>query len=194
MDGALAVIAERGMEGLSLREVAAQAGVSNAAPYYHFADKAALVRALAREGDELLAEHTAIAASEAADDPIGRVIAIGMAYVLFASERPDYYAALAATASSMPGTEPSPPSEASKSGFEKLVGTVIECQAADRLPAGDPLVLAVALWSLVHGLIGLWRSGHLQFVPLSSEGLEPLANAVLRAGTESMQKAAEGPG
>ena len=61
MDGALRVVASDGLGALSLRAVAAACGVSHAAPYHHFADKAALVRALGYEGLRLLDERMAAA-------------------------------------------------------------------------------------------------------------------------------------
>ena len=42
----LQVLAERGVDALTLREVARRAKVSQAAPYHHFADKADLVSAI----------------------------------------------------------------------------------------------------------------------------------------------------
>src|SRR5437867_3059422 len=46
------VLAERGVDALSLREVARRAKVSQAAPYHHFANKADLVSAIAQHGFE----------------------------------------------------------------------------------------------------------------------------------------------
>ena len=96
LDEALMVIAERGVEGLSLREVAGRVGVSHAAPHHHFAHKGDLIHALAHEGMALMDERMAAAAAAAGEDPLQRLAAIGVAYVSFAVERPDYYAAFAA--------------------------------------------------------------------------------------------------
>lgn len=46
------VLAERGVDALTLREVARRVKVSQAAPYHHFADKADLVSAIAQQGFE----------------------------------------------------------------------------------------------------------------------------------------------
>ena len=89
LDGSLAVIAEKGVEGLSLRDVASRIGVSHAAPYHHFADKTALVNALALEGMALMDTQMALAEEAAGDDPKERLLGIGMAYVTFAVEHPD---------------------------------------------------------------------------------------------------------
>ncbi len=74
------VIAERGLGSFSLREVARRAGVSHAAPGYHFGDMEGLLTSLAIEGLSTLHEEMALAASRASD-PIERLTAIGIAYV-----------------------------------------------------------------------------------------------------------------
>jgi AcrR family transcriptional regulator len=56
LDAALQVLTEEGLAGLTLRAVARRAGVSEAAPYHHFASKAALVEALVVETLQQLAQ------------------------------------------------------------------------------------------------------------------------------------------
>src|SRR3954465_4115916 len=91
LDASIAVRAERGIEAMSLRDVARQAGVSPAAPYHHFASKDALLDAIAVDGFMQLA-HVMIAAREAAgSEPTARLRAIGEAYVRFALERPAHF-------------------------------------------------------------------------------------------------------
>src|SRR5215467_12607566 len=46
----LAILAEEGVQALTLRAAARRAGVSHNAPYRHFADKEALLAAIAEEG------------------------------------------------------------------------------------------------------------------------------------------------
>lgn len=77
---AVEVIAEKGLASFSLREVARRAGVSHAAPGYHFGDARGLLTAVAIEGFETLYAETA-AASDGIEDPIERLKAIGRGYV-----------------------------------------------------------------------------------------------------------------
>jgi len=184
MDEALVLIAEKGVEGLSLREVAARVGVSHAAPYHHFADKTALVHALAHEGMRLMDERMAAAEEAAGDDARMRLLGIGMAYVQFAVDRPDYYAAFNAPEINDPVAQrpEDQPAEEQGSTWSRLIGAVAACQAAGQLPEGDPTILAVYLWSLVHGLAELWRNGPLSLMPQAAGGLEPMARQVLLAG------------
>lgn len=187
LDGAMRVIAEKGLAALSLRAVAAAAGVSHAAPYHHFVEKAALVRALGYEGLRLLDERMAAAESAAGDDPAERLMAIGRAYVLLSAERPAYF--LAMTAPEM--REAGAPEEQEEHGetWERLVRAVAACQAAGVLAPGDPTVLAVGLWALVHGIADMWRFGPIPELPQAAGGLEPLADSIIHAMFAGMRPA-----
>ncbi|POX58616.1 TetR/AcrR family transcriptional regulator [Streptomyces sp. Ru62] len=80
------VLAERGIEGLSLRELARAAGVSNSAPRRHFADKTALLDALAEEGYERLGRRLDEALEAAEGDFTQRLAVFARTYVEFGIE------------------------------------------------------------------------------------------------------------
>jgi AcrR family transcriptional regulator len=88
------VIAEQGIESLSLRALARDVGVSHAAPSRHFTDKAELLRALATEGNERFIDYVLAAAEAAGSDPLERYAAMGKAYIRFSIEFPAYYRTL----------------------------------------------------------------------------------------------------
>jgi len=95
LDRAAHVIAEEGVEALSLRALAQELGVSHAAPARHFRDKRDLLRALAKEGFQKFTAYVLAAADEAGSDPLERFAAMGRAYVRFSQEFPaDYKATL----------------------------------------------------------------------------------------------------
>jgi AcrR family transcriptional regulator len=179
MDGALAVIRDRGLDALSLREVAAAAGVSHAAPYHHFADKGALVRALGYEGLLRLDERMAEAEAAAGDLAGERLVAIGLAYVAFAVERPEYFAAMRSP--EMRETSGDEPQPEHGETWERLLRAVVACQAIGALPPEDPMVLAIGMWSLVHGLADLWLTAPISLTPPGAGGVAPLAEQVLRS-------------
>lgn len=77
---AVDVILDKGLGSFSLREVARRAGVSHAAPGYHFGDVRGLLTSVAIEGFDTLYAETA-AAAMGIDDPIDRLKAIGRGYV-----------------------------------------------------------------------------------------------------------------
>ncbi|HMA69959.1 MAG TPA: TetR/AcrR family transcriptional regulator [Xanthobacteraceae bacterium] len=86
---AAAVDIERsGYENLSLRELAASLGVSRAAPYRHFADRRALLAAIAASG---FYELTAIHRNASGKTPQARLAAAGRGYLAFAAERPQLF-------------------------------------------------------------------------------------------------------
>lgn len=91
LDRAAAVIAEQGIEALSLRALARDIGVSHAAPARHFRDKADLLRALATEGHQRLNAYVMAAADAAGTDPLVRYNALGQAFVRFSLEFRAYY-------------------------------------------------------------------------------------------------------
>ena len=91
LDRAAHVIAEDGIEALSLRALAQELGVSHAAPSRHFRDKLDLLRVLAKEGFQRFTEYVLTAADQAGPDPLERLAAMGLAYVRFSQEFPAYY-------------------------------------------------------------------------------------------------------
>src|SRR5437868_1862425 len=76
-------------EGFGLREVARRAGVTHGAPYRHFADKTALLAAVAQDGFVKLA--TLLDEGPAPSDPLLRLRELGRAYVRFAVAQPAHY-------------------------------------------------------------------------------------------------------
>lgn len=95
LDRAAHVIAEQGIESLSLRALARDLGVSHAAPSRHFADKAQLLQSLATEGDLKFIDYIFAAAEAAGDNPLERYAAMGKAYIRFSLEFPAYYKTIA---------------------------------------------------------------------------------------------------
>ena len=87
---ALELLAESGVAGLSLRAAARRARVSAMAPYRHFADKEALLAAVAEYGFRELAERLT-AAQAIATDPRAGLAALGVAYVVFACDQPSLF-------------------------------------------------------------------------------------------------------
>ncbi len=85
---ATAEIERGGYENLSLRELAESLGVSRAAPYRHFADRRALLAAVAADGFERL---TAIHRNARGKIPQARLAAAGRGYLAFAAERPQMF-------------------------------------------------------------------------------------------------------
>ncbi len=94
LERAAEIIAEHGVEAVSLRALARDLGVSHAAPSRHFADRAALLAELAKEGFRRSVEAMNQGAKEAGADPVARYRALGRSYVRFACENPALFRAI----------------------------------------------------------------------------------------------------
>ena len=153
-------VADGGVSGVSLRDVACRAGVSHSAPAYHFGSKAGLLTAFATAGYQLLAESVIkeVAASDA-DDCAAELAAIGRGYVRFAVGHPAHFEVMFRLDALDPGNAEFV--AASEAAYVLLTATVGRCRAAGRLHGRSPEVVAVSAWSLVHGLSALWISGRL---------------------------------
>src|ERR1700716_1493086 len=80
------LLEEDGSAALSLRAVARRAGVAPSAPYRHYADRDALVSAVAAVGYRELGDY--LTAAHAEPSSIDDLAAVAVAYVRFALERP----------------------------------------------------------------------------------------------------------
>jgi AcrR family transcriptional regulator len=138
------LVADRGADGVSLRELARTAGVSHAAPAHHFTDRRGLFTALATEGYRLLAA--------ALTDARPRFVEAAKAYVRFALDHPGHYEVMF-DKSLYDEADPELIAAAGYAGAElnRGVGTLTDEHAAD-----DPEGAALAAWSLVHGFSLLW--------------------------------------
>jgi AcrR family transcriptional regulator len=84
VDAALELIAERGLDALSVAEVARRTGVSPAAPYRHFPTRQVLLKATALRAAELLAAELRDALTDhTSDDPCEALAVTAGVYVRF---------------------------------------------------------------------------------------------------------------
>jgi AcrR family transcriptional regulator len=136
---AAGLVADRGADGISLRELAREAGVSHAAPAHHFTDRRGLFTALAAQGWRMLAEALAGARPD--------FIAAALAYVRFALDHPGHYAVMF-DRSLVNSDDPELLTAENAAGAELAhgVGTLKDPRAK-----ADPPSAALAAWSLVHG-------------------------------------------
>jgi AcrR family transcriptional regulator len=159
-------VQEKGPKGFTLREVARRAGVSAAAPYRHFADKAQLLAAAATQGFVQLHETLDATATSTAD-LAEQVLAMGRAYVRWAVDHPDYYQVM--FGSELDKTVNPEVLVAGERAFDDLLDTIVRCQGAGMLPAGDPREMAGPIWSLLHGVSMLTIGSDLANVGIREE-------------------------
>lgn len=158
LDASLALIEEGGLDRLSMREVARKAGVSHQAPYHYFADREAILAAIAGEGFSKLGLSLMRAADQARAEPTKAVEAMGRAYVEFALRNPGYFQAMF-RADAVPLDRYPDARKQEDEAFGKLV------EGIDKALAGQPAevrrTMAIACWAVVHGLATLILEGSL---------------------------------
>ncbi|MEV1170628.1 TetR/AcrR family transcriptional regulator [Nonomuraea sp. NPDC049784] len=123
LEQAEAVLRERGIDALSLRELAREAGVSHGAPRSHFVDRSALLDALAERGFVRLADQIRDAASQVPADQARALHAAASAYLRFAERDP-------ALLDLMFATKADGPSEAVRNAAERLFGVMTDIMNA----------------------------------------------------------------
>ena len=154
LDAARDLFVERGVEAVTLREIAERIEYSTTAIYVQFKDKAALVEEMVR------ADFAAFAGSLEANakivDPVERIGALHDAYVVFALTMPRHYQLLFLTPP-VPHATKQGDSPAGIEGYRVLLATVDECIRTGRFRAAltDADAVAQAVWANVHGLVAL---------------------------------------
>jgi AcrR family transcriptional regulator len=93
VDGALELIAERGVRRFSVAELSRRLGVTVAAPYRHFANRDELLAAVGVRALHVFGEALGQRASES-DPPEQRLAAMAAGYVHFAAEQPALFGLL----------------------------------------------------------------------------------------------------
>ncbi|PCI52752.1 MAG: TetR family transcriptional regulator [Alphaproteobacteria bacterium] len=152
------ILREKGTDGLSLRAVAAKAGVSQSAPYTHFKNKKDLLRAIGASGFAELSGNM-IKNESSKDTALDIIITRGVAYIEFALNNPDIYRLMFAQ------VDPNGhkrhrrefPSESDVFTIEaikayKLLHSSCESLCTDENKA---TIYSLGIWGLVHGLASL---------------------------------------
>jgi AcrR family transcriptional regulator len=182
LDEALATIRSEGVNGLTLREIGARVGVSRTALYRHFADKRALLTAVATEGFRTLCSELLAAWEEGGrDDPAFR--AMGAAYVRFAVANPSHYRVMFGGFVDPEGRDPELAAEA-EGAFSALVAALAALQRDGIFRNEDTVRMARYVWALVHGLAMLGIDGQLR-EPGGIDDLMQYAFERLRTGIRS---------
>lgn len=182
IEAAVQLLEEVGPQEVSLREVARRAGVSHAAPYRHFADKDALLAAVAEEGFGLLTGSMRARMDKAGAHPAARLEACGLGYVAFAVKHPAHFRLMFGRELHDRRARPEL-FKASEEAFQVLVGALAPVLQAAGLKEGSRKaeMIALASWSTVHGLSMLFVDGQLQDRGIPISKVEQIAKEVLTA-------------
>jgi AcrR family transcriptional regulator len=147
---------DQGLEGLSLRELARQTGVSHGAPRRHFADRQALLDALAESGFARLGAELRGAAESAGEGYEARLRATATAYVRFAIRDA---ALLELMFAGKQHEQAGALHEAADRAFSVILKLIEEGQSNAALEPGDPEHIGLLLFATMQGLAALVTAG-----------------------------------
>lgn len=157
LDAARDLFIERGVEAVTMREIARRIDYSPTAIYLHFKDKEALIRELCDTDFLTLAQE--LQTIERIADPIERLRQLGLGYVRFAVTHPNHYRLMFMT----PQVNFDPDNTAIENGdpeqdaYAHLRAMVAEAYAAKhfRVDLEDADLIAQTLWAGLHGVCSL---------------------------------------
>ena len=169
IDAALEILEEEGADKLSLRAIARRVGVSQTAPYSHFANRDQLLGSVAAAGFRLFGESMTTEARRQGES--GHLLGLGIGYMRFALAHPALYRLMfTGDRSTLALSEEL--AQASAASFE-----MIRSGVAQRLGNEDEDA-AYAAWSMVHGLAELALAGRIE-LPKSRAALERRVGHIL---------------
>jgi AcrR family transcriptional regulator len=152
---AVVQVAAHGPESLMVAQLARDISISTAAPYRHFADRAALIHAVATVGMERLGVAMTAAAEAIPMSGPARIMAIGQAYLNFAETEPHLFNTMFGSPRPIaPTYESKRLQDAGHATYGILLHHVAET-LGEALNAAKPRRIAFALWSFVHGQAAL---------------------------------------
>ncbi len=175
LNAARELAAENTIDSITLREVARRAGVSHAAPYHHFADKRALLRALAIDAFN---ELKRLMQKQQNLEPEAVLYGIGLEYIKFALSHQTEFRFMFRKNLCEPKGSPDELTETANQSFEILIQTIRQMQASGLVVNGDPQALALIVWSTIHGLASLLIEAPIVPEPLTQGYLEHLVGIV----------------
>ncbi len=184
------LFAEQGPQAVSMRQLAAELGVSPMTPYRYFQDKDDILAAVRASGFDRFAEALETAHASTTD-PNARGAAVGDAYVRFALEHPAAYRLM---------FDLEQPTEANHPDLVRATARAratltdfIETLVKDGLIEGDPMEVSLIFWAAIHGLIVLRLAGKLPG-EVSFEHLRATMNNALVWGLAARTRPRPEPG
>lgn len=182
------LIEREGLGALSMREVARRAGVSHQAPYHHFADRPAILAAIAGDGFRQLSEALERALTAPKLDALARLDAGGRAYVRFAVTHRAHFRVMfrpeLVDLSNYPDAK-----EAAQHAFEQLRALVAGSVGQGAISPASAEGTVILSWAFVHGLASLAIDGPLAKAADDEKDEEKMIDAAFAA----YQKFLRGP-
>lgn len=173
LEAAYELVDREGVDALSMRALAREAGVSSAAPFRHFAERQVLLHTVAERAAEELG-HKLDEATAECSDALTQLRATSVAYVRFAAEHPALFDLIHSTEVASRRSSGVVDDERRL----KLIALIVEGQNAGLIPEADPELIALTSEALIHGLARMIVDRHPRVRDLSSEDARRLALAM----------------
>jgi len=185
VEAGIEIVENDGVQALSLRGVARRAGVSQTAPYHHFADKEALLAAIAETGfrdlaDAMDADVTARRPAPAALPAAHRVQALGFGYVHFAVGHPGRFRLMFGPMIDCKENYPSL-LQASMRSYDMIQTAVAARLTEIGTPYPNLEASTMTAWALVHGLATLLIDGRFETGQMDKDAVDGLITHATRA-------------
>jgi AcrR family transcriptional regulator len=148
------LLVEESYELFSLRRLAARIGYSATTVYRYFEDKDQLVFAVLERGFSEFGQRMHQAAAQSYD-PMEQLAAQGRTYVRFGLEHPVFYKLMFMTRADYWQKMPPEAFDSKMDSFGLLQRTVAAGMDGGQFRPGNPELVAVALWSQMHGIVSL---------------------------------------
>ena len=177
---AIQLVEEVGPENVSVREAAKRAGVSPGAPFRHFANKTALMTAVAEQAMALFrAEVVKAVEGVESEDPLARFAAVGSAYLHWAIHNPTHFQIISTRNLIDWGSSESLRED------NRLVRALMEQAIADarqqgKLRSKNMAETHIAGRAIVYGLARMYIDGHFAQWAVHGQAAEDTAQGVLR--------------
>jgi AcrR family transcriptional regulator len=178
VDATIKLVEIHGPDGFTLRAAAKLAGVSDGAPYHHFADREALLATVAADGFSLLYDEMRAVAEQHRGTPRQKTLAMGTAYLLFAAKHPARFR-LMFTSGLMAQKRHRELAESAAHAYE-LAREAFASGLSRAKSTPRPEGLTLAAWALLHGLSMLTIDGYIEGDKPSTKKLERIAEASLQ--------------
>jgi AcrR family transcriptional regulator len=171
------LLAKEGPTALTVRRIAAAAGMSTMNVYSRFGGKDGVLDELFIDGFRRMGDE--MGETPMSDDPAADLVTCGRSYRAFAKRNPTYYSLMFDRV--VPDFEPSPHAlEIALAALDRVTTRVRRAMESGVVRQGDPLEVAAALWACQHGVASLEARG-------TGDGEEPFDwDAVSAIVTESM--------
>ena len=167
VDAAERLFAQHGLEAVTMRQLAAELGVSPMTPYRYFADKDAILTAVRTRAFNRHAEALELA-FEGGANTVERASAVGRAYLDFALSHPEAYKLMFDI--KQPNEAAHPELVAAGERSRATMTAHVKAMIDSGLLRGDADLIGHMFWSALHGAIQLQLAGLLS-APFDAERL-----------------------